>query len=175
MPFSTLRQFATFHTSISLRGVLFLSRPKTNTCLSVKKNTNKELFESVLQSCSLITFNSGFNKNLGVINAGRSTIVTLISFISLNLSLFNFFFLHLIYPLRFSCSPSLFNVRPKLAYQSFIVYRNTLFKFRSGSFSQCLFLSIILFFTLYLFFFGLLTNLMIMSFIVLTNFSRPFF
>ena len=48
---------------LSLRGVLFLSQPKTNTYVSVKKNINKELFESVLQSCSLITFNDGFHRD----------------------------------------------------------------------------------------------------------------
>ena len=106
---------------------------------------------------------------------GIPTFVSLISFISLNLSLlFIFvFLLHLINPPPLSCSPSLFNVRLKIAYQSFIVYHNTMFKLRSRSFSQCLFLSIISFFTLYLFFLGLLTNSMIMSFVVLTNFSLP--
>ena len=59
--------------------------------------------------------------------------------------------------------------------QSFIVYHNTMFKLRGRSFSECLFLSIISFFTFCLFFLGLLTNLMITSFIVLTNFSLSFF
>ena len=47
MSFNTLRQFANF-ILLSLRGILFLSRPKTNIYVSVKKTINKELFESVL-------------------------------------------------------------------------------------------------------------------------------
>lgn len=70
MPFSTLTQFATFHTSIFARCSVSLTNKDKYIWIG-EMNIIEELFESVLHSCSLITFNSDFHKNLGTLNVVR--------------------------------------------------------------------------------------------------------